>query len=128
MAETTQAHVDALAEQARIAATSSGKLAEVEALLKAKAHHPLEMQARTIERLINMLEDADLAPFRSEPAKGSNGDGIRKPAASNPWSRAGFNATAQSKLVKAIGVEKASAIAAAAGCKIGDTKPNPAFN
>jgi hypothetical protein len=47
----------------------------------------------------------------------------RKPDASNPFSKAGWNLTQQSRLVTAIGFEKASQIANAAGVKIGATKP-----
>jgi hypothetical protein len=51
----------------------------------------------------------------------------RKPKASNPWSKEGWNVTAQGRLVQSIGFEKASAIAAAAGSKIGATKFNPDY-
>jgi hypothetical protein len=51
----------------------------------------------------------------------------RKPKSSNPWSKAGWNITAQGRLVSSLGDEKATAIAQAAGCKIGSTKPNPDF-
>lgn len=41
----------------------------------------------------------------------------------NPWSAANWNVTAQGKIVKALGTEKAAAIARAAGSHIGATKP-----
>lgn len=44
----------------------------------------------------------------------------------NPWSKDGWSITKQGQLVKALGDEKASAIAALVGCKIGDTKPKAA--
>jgi hypothetical protein len=47
--------------------------------------------------------------------------------ASNPWSKAGFNVTAEGSLVRAIGAEKAARIAASVGCTIGSTKPNPNY-
>jgi len=47
---------------------------------------------------------------------------------SNPWLKQNWNATAQSRLVASIGLERASQIAKAAGCVVGSTKPNPAFN
>ena len=52
----------------------------------------------------------------------------RKAGDKNPWSSKSWNISAQGACVKALGVEKASAIARAAGCRIGDTKPNPVFN
>lgn len=42
---------------------------------------------------------------------------------SNPWSAANWNVTEQGKVIKAIGLERAAQIAAAAGSKIGATKP-----
>jgi hypothetical protein len=42
----------------------------------------------------------------------------------NPWHQSNFNISAQGKLLRAVGAEKAAAIAAAVGCKIGATKPN----
>jgi hypothetical protein len=52
---------------------------------------------------------------------------LRKPKASNPWSKDGWNVTAQGRLVQSIGLDKAAAIAAAAGSKIGATKYNPDY-
>ncbi len=46
----------------------------------------------------------------------------------NPWLAGQFNISKQGELVRSLGAEKAAAIARAAGCKLGDTKPNPAFN
>lgn len=44
----------------------------------------------------------------------------------NPWSKGGWSLTKQGALIKSLGMEKAGAIAALAGCKIGDTKPKAA--
>jgi hypothetical protein len=44
----------------------------------------------------------------------------------NPWSKGGWSMTKQGALVKQLGEEKAGAIAALVGCKIGDTKPKAA--
>ena len=41
----------------------------------------------------------------------------------NPWSRSGWNVTKQGQLIKAMGTEKAAAIARAAGSRIGATRP-----
>lgn len=46
----------------------------------------------------------------------------------NPWLASQWNLKAQGDLVKRIGIEAASRIAAAAGCRVGSTRPNPAFN
>jgi hypothetical protein len=51
-----------------------------------------------------------------------------KPGSSNPWLAKNFNVTKQAMLVKSLGIQKASAIAKAAGCTVGCTKPNPLFN
>lgn len=59
---------------------------------------------------------------------GSVQHAIKKPAPTNPFSAAGWNITKQGQLVKALGVEKATEIAAAAGCKLGSTRPNPHYN
>ena len=41
----------------------------------------------------------------------------------NPWSKANWSLTAQGAVVREVGMEKAAAIAAQVGSKIGDTKP-----
>jgi hypothetical protein len=120
----TQAELDALKTHAFLIAPD-GKSGEVEADLKSKANWPLDMQANYVRKLIDAFEAPDLARYLPAP---TNGDGSRKrPDRSNPWSKEGFNLTAQMKLVKAIGETKAAAIAAAAGCKLGDTKHNPDY-
>ena len=43
--------------------------------------------------------------------------------ANNPWSKLGWNVTKQGQLIKTLGEQKASDIAALVGSKIGDTKP-----
>jgi len=53
---------------------------------------------------------------------------IKKASLTNPWSAAAWNTTKQGQLVRSLGQEKAEQIAAAAGCKLGSTKPNPHFN
>jgi hypothetical protein len=125
MAETTQEHVDDLKNTVR-AIAPSGKIAEVDAVLKSKEHLPLSAQASFIGRLIQTFEDAELAPFQTAPKMQSDGS-RRRPDKTNPFSKEGWNVTNQSKLVKSIGLEKASQIAAAAGVKIGDTRPNPDY-
>lgn len=45
----------------------------------------------------------------------------------NPWRASHWNISRQGQLVKSLGTEAAARIAAAAGCKIGSTRPNPAY-
>ncbi len=57
---------------------------------------------------------------------GSQGSGANRGTyggSNNPWSKAGWNLTAQGALVKSLGAVKAGEIAALAGCKVGDTRP-----
>ena len=56
----------------------------------------------------------------------SKGGGTGYHGANNPWSKAGWNLTAQGQLVKKLGDVKAGEIAAMVGSKIGDTKPQAA--
>lgn len=56
-------------------------------------------------------------------AKKKDDDGMKVPRGENPWAAGQFNVTKQAKIVSAMGWDKASQIAAAVGCKIGDTKP-----
>lgn len=51
---------------------------------------------------------------------GSGGGSIRS---ENPWSAEGWNVTKQGQVFKDMGAEKAGALAAQVGSKIGDTKP-----
>jgi hypothetical protein len=43
---------------------------------------------------------------------------------SNPWSQKGWSITRQGSLAKSMSIDKVARIAAAVGCKIGDTRPN----
>jgi hypothetical protein len=45
----------------------------------------------------------------------------------NPFSREGWNISAQGKLLRAVGVEKCAAIARSVGSKIGATQPSPHY-
>jgi hypothetical protein len=45
----------------------------------------------------------------------------------NPWHASNFNVTAQGRILKSLGAEKAAAIAKSVGCTIGSTKPNPNY-
>jgi hypothetical protein len=58
---------------------------------------------------------SDKPKKRTDNASGGGGD--------NPWSARRWNVTKQGQTIRALGLDKAAAIAAAAGCKIGDTKP-----
>lgn len=66
----------------------------------------------------------------SDPRRGKRPEGADdhgkpngKDRRSNPWSREAWNVSEQGRLVRALGVDKAAAIAASAGCKIGSTRP-----
>ena len=59
-------------------------------------------------------------------------DSTKKPSGkghhkNNPWHKDNFNISAQGKLLRAIGAEKAAAIAASVGSKIGATHQNPNY-
>jgi hypothetical protein len=128
MTDFTQEQIDELKSEALLLAPH-GKMAELEADIKAKAHMPLAAQVRFLTRVIDAFEAADIAKYQPEPPKGSNGDnGNRRPDKSNPWSTAGWNTTHQGRLVVKLGEKKATQIAEAAGCKLGSTCPNPSFN
>ncbi|WMT75066.1 hypothetical protein [Bradyrhizobium sp. Ash2021] len=125
--ETTQQTIDDLAHEARMLAPS-GKVAELDADIKAKANMPLETQARFLRGVIDAFESADLAKYLPEPPRVQNDGSRRRPEKTNPWSKEGWNISAQGKLVTTLGEKKAKEIAAAAGCKIGSTKFNPDYN
>lgn len=77
---------------------------------------------------------ADLRNLNPGTRPSGNGDkgSEKKPTPgsnkTNPWSAAGWSLARQGQIVKTLGVEKAASIAKAVGCKLGSTKPNPAFN
>jgi hypothetical protein len=52
----------------------------------------------------------------------------KKSGGDNPWKAGNWNVTKQAQLVKSLGTKRAAGIAAAAGCRIGSTKPNPAYS
>jgi len=126
MAETTQDDIDALAHEARMLAPN-GKQAELDADLKSKIHLPLEAQARYIRRVIATFEDADLVKYQPEPLRVQNDGSRKRPAKTNPWSKEGWNVSAQGKLILTMGEKKAAEIAEAAGCRIGSTHFNPDY-
>lgn len=127
MVDITQETVDALVLDAQLACPGA-KRAELDADIKAKAHMPLTTQARFLEGVIRTFESVELEKYQPAATRNSNSDGTRKkPAKTNPWSKEGWNVSAQGKLVLTMGQEKAAQIAEAAGCKIGSTKFNPDY-
>jgi hypothetical protein len=46
----------------------------------------------------------------------------------NPWLADQWNVSRQGNVVRTLGVEAATRIASAAGCRLGSTKPNPQYN
>lgn len=126
MTDFTQAQLDDLMTEAR-SLVPSDKAEALEADIKSKTNFP-NVLGRFLTRFVDAMESKDLDKYADKPVIDANHSGTRKPAASNPWSVAGWNATQQSRLVTRIGEAKARAIAEAAGCKLGSTKPNPAYN
>jgi hypothetical protein len=61
-------------------------------------------------------------------ADDKSADAKPKLSSTNPWLKANWNITKQAGVVRSLGAEKAAGIAKAAGCVLGSTKPNPAFN
>jgi hypothetical protein len=123
MIDYTQPQLDALLSEAR-SLVPADKAAALEADITAKEIFPNQL-GRFLERFISVMENADFEKYA--PPVVSNG-GVKKPDATNPWSAAGWNMTAQSGIAKRLGNEKAAAMAKAAGCVLGSTKPNPAYN
>lgn len=76
--ETTQQTIDDLAHEARMLAPS-GKVAELDADIKAKANMPLETQARFLRGVIDAFESADLAKYLPEPPRVQNDGSRRRP-------------------------------------------------
>jgi hypothetical protein len=126
MSEITQETIDALEVSVR-AVTPSGRMAEVDADIKAQVHQPLDIRAGFLRRLIDTFQDADPALAKYQAVTKSASDGRKRPAKSNPWSKEGWNVSAQGRLVLSMGETKAAQIAEAAGCKIGSTKFNPDY-
>jgi hypothetical protein len=127
MTDFTQDQLEHLMIEAR-SLVPSNKVAELEADIKAKEAYPNSL-GRFLERFINAMENRDLDKYTAAPVvKGGVASGVTKPDQSNPWSAAGWNVSEQGRLAKRLGDVKAAAMAKAAGCVLGSTKPNPAFN
>jgi hypothetical protein len=126
----TQSDVDSAFNEL-ILATPPDEVAKVEADIAARKNHPLDAQIRWANRVRDVFEQAEVADKYAAPLAVSGGTATKsgniRPAATNPWSKEGWNVTKQGALVKSIGETKAAAIAAAAGSKIGATKPNEAY-
>jgi hypothetical protein len=60
-------------------------------------------------------------------APDSGASGARKDQSKNPWSRESWNLTKQGSIVTGLGLAKAGEMAAAVGCRVGSTRPNPDF-
>jgi hypothetical protein len=59
---------------------------------------------------------------------GSSEAAAKKDRSKNPWSKVGWNISAQGQLVRAIGEAKAGEIAASVGCRLGSTKAHPDYS
>jgi hypothetical protein len=64
----------------------------------------------------------NLPPEKEPPNVGAAGD-----HKNNPFSKQGWNISAQGSLLRAVGPVKCAQIAASVGCTIGATRPNPNF-
>jgi hypothetical protein len=127
MTDFTQDQLEHLLIEAR-ALVPSDKVAALEADIKSKEIYPNSL-GRFLERFISAMENRDLDKYTATAGHGTvDNGGVKKPDATNPWSAAGWNVTAQMGVHKRLGETKAIAIAAAAGCKLGSTRPNPAYN
>lgn len=79
-----------------------------------------------------LKDEIDRSPYWWPASVGGGSEGTGKGGqggyrgSNNPWSKDGWSMTKQGQLVKSLGEEKANAIAALVGCKIGDTKPKAA--
>jgi hypothetical protein len=128
MAAFTQEQIEDLKSEV-LSLASPEKAAELETDIKSKANYSLDVQGRFLTRVRDAFEATQVDKYLDKPAAQTNGaGGNRRPEKSNPWSKEGWNVSAQGRLVTAIGEAKAAKIADAAGCKIGSTKPNPAYN
>jgi uracil-DNA glycosylase len=125
---TDQTDVNAFAHSAVMLAPPD-RVAELEADIKANEVHDFETQADFLRAVIREFQVAAVAKYRPVPVQVSNEDGTpKKVGADNPWSAKGWHIGKQGKLILALGETKAGQIAASAGCRIGSTKPNPAWN
>jgi len=84
-------------------------------------------RANGLPALEDVLQRSGLKPGQFLPAPTEKISG-KKAGKDNPWSAEAWNTTQQSRVYKTLGETKAKAIAAAAGCVLGSTKPNPAYN
>jgi len=77
------------------------------------------------EWLAEMLERKPgwLPPSEGSGAVGSRARGSFGGTGKNPWSAADWNLTEQGKVVKALGIDKATQLATLAGSKIGGSRP-----
>jgi hypothetical protein len=123
----TQQQIDDLAHEARLLAPE-GRLADLDADIKAKANMPLNVQGRFLTRIIDAFEAKDLAKYLPAPAANNGNCNGRRPDKSNPWSAEGWNVTEQGRIAKTLGTDKAISMAKSAGCKLGDTKPSPHYS
>jgi hypothetical protein len=79
-----------------------------------------------------LKDEIERSPYWWPASVGGGSEGTGKGGqggyrgANNPWSKDGWSMTKQGQLVKSLGEEKAGAIAALVGCKIGDTRPKAA--
>ncbi|SIO24742.1 hypothetical protein SAMN05443247_03123 [Bradyrhizobium erythrophlei] len=123
----TQAQIDDLTTDA-MSLVPPAKLPDFENDLKAKQNFPLNVQGRFLTGVIDAITAQEVEKYIDRPVQNNGNGPTRKPDKSNPWSAAGWNITAQGALAKRLGADKAASMASSAGCKLGDTKPNPHYS
>jgi hypothetical protein len=104
--------------------TSLADRAFVQGNVTARGQLARELNIADLDRLAQSYGLRDHKDFsKGTRPNGNGGEHKPKPDRENPWSREGFNLTRQGQLVRAMGLEKAAAMARAAGSYIGATKP-----
>jgi hypothetical protein len=81
-----------------------------------------EFDDKTIDAFLNIQRERRPHWFKSQAELADKE--LKK--ANNPWSKDAWSVTKQGEVVKALGIEKATAIAKAAGSFVGATKPKAA--
>jgi hypothetical protein len=84
-------------------------------------------RAKLAALLASADDDAGTDETKTPTDDASNKTPKAKDHKNNPFHKSNWSLAAQGKLIRAIGPEKAAAIAAAVGVTIGATKPNPNY-
>ncbi len=99
--------------------------AQIEAALAGNLTAKGKLLRDTFKGDLTALETA--LTQRREKIKGANG-ADNPDHSTNPFSAKGWSISKQGQIVKAMGEAKAAQVAAAVGCTLGSTRPNPLYN